>query len=219
MNKYGIKILFFLVLLSQAACTQSGGQYIPGTLPYYKEASFTPYWFDNKADLQDFHKIPAFQLVDQLGDTITEADVADKIYVADFFFTSCPGICPQMTDNMLLLQQAFADDDRVVLLSHSVNPTADSVAQLQAYATDKGINADKWHLLTGDRKQIYDLGRYSYFVEEDQGIGKTEMDFLHTENFVLVDQDRHVRGIYNGLNKTSVQQLITDIRALEGISL
>ncbi len=185
-------------------------------LPYYEEASFTPKWLTASDEvLTDFHRIPDFKLVNQLGDTITEATFKDKIYVTDFFFTSCPGICPKMTKNMSLLQDAFATDDEVLLLSHSVTPEIDSVTRLKKYAEDKGVNAQKWHLATGERQQIYSLGRNAYFVEEDLGVLKDINDFLHTENFVLIDKNKHIRGIYNGLNKTAVQQLIADIKTLK----
>jgi protein SCO1/2 len=134
--------------------------------------------------------------------------------VADFFFTSCPGICPKMTSNMLLIQEAFKDNDKVELLSHSVMPEFDSVSVLKSYADAKGVIDNKWHLVTGERELIYDLGRNYYFVEEDLGIDKTCDDFLHTENFVLIDQQGYIRGIFNGLNKSSVNQLIADIKTL-----
>ncbi len=186
------------------------------TLPFYQEASFTPDWLEPDSEkLKDYHQIPDFSLINQMGDTVTAATLAGKIYVSDFFFTTCPGICPKMTSNMSLLQEAFLEDDRVLLLSHSVTPEIDNVIMLQNYAEARDIKAKKWHLLTGDRKTIYDLGRKSYFVEEDQGIDKTVDEFLHTENFVLVDHNRHIRGIYNGLNKASVNQLIADIKTLK----
>lgn len=186
------------------------------SLPYYADANFTPNWFESDDErLIDFHRIPAFSLVDQSGDVITEKTFDDKIYIADFFFTTCPGICPKMTANMKVLQDEFIKDDDVLLLSHSVTPKTDSIPVLKRYAENKGIVATKWHLVTGDRKQIYDLGRKSYFAEEDLGEFKTDDDFLHTENFVLIDQNRHIRGIYNGLNKTAVQQLIADIETLK----
>ena len=119
-----------------------------------------------------------------------------------------------MTKNMTLLQEEFKDDDDVLLLSHSVTPTIDSVAQLKKYALDKGV-LNNWHLVTGDKKEIYDLGRKFYFVEEDLGEPKGLDDFLHTENFVLIDKNKHIRGIYNGLNKNSVMQLIADIKTLK----
>ncbi|MFK7973199.1 MAG: SCO family protein [Bacteroidia bacterium] len=185
-------------------------------LPFYEDATFTPHWLqpDDQA-LADFHKIPAFSLVNQEGKSISEKSFQDKIYVADFFFTICPGICPKMTANMAVLQEAFEDDDEVLLLSHSVTPERDSVETLKAYADAKGVLAHKWHLATGSREEIYALGRQAYFVEEDLGITKEVDEFLHTENFVLIDKNRHIRGIYNGLNATSIQQLIVDIKALK----
>ncbi len=116
---------------------------------------------------------------------------------------------------MAVLQDSFMNNDHVVLLSYSVTPEIDSVPTLAAYAERKNITSPNWHLLTGDRKQIYDLGRKAYFVEEDLGETKSDEDFLHTENFVLIDGERHIRGIYNGLNKVAIQQLIADIRLLE----
>ncbi len=185
-------------------------------LPYFNEASFTPHWLSpNDAALKGFHSIPPFELVNQEGDTITEQTIENKIFIVDFFFTTCPGICPKMTTNMAVLQKEFLEDDDVILLSHSVTPEIDSIPTLKTYADAKGVMYGKWHLLTGERKLIYDLGRNYYFVEEDLGVDKDETDFLHTENFVLVDQDKHIRGIYNGLNKTSVDQLVIDIKTLQ----
>lgn len=187
------------------------------SLPYYKEATFTPHWLTpDSPELKDFHRIPAFSLINQDDDTITEKTMEGKIYITNFFFSSCPGICPKMTNNMALLQEAFIEDDQVLLLSHSVTPEYDSVAVLKDYATAKNIVSGKWHLLTGDRDEIYRLGRHSYFVEEDLGIEKSTDDFLHTENIILVDQNRHIRGIYNGLNKVAIAQLIEDVKVLQG---
>lgn len=185
-------------------------------LPFFEEATFTPVWLSEDSNLiTEFHKIPPFELINQLGDTITEKTFEDKIYVADFFFTSCPGICPKMTSNMRLVQEAFKDDNTVLLISHSVTPEFDSVPILKNYAELKGVIDNKWHLVTGHRKTIYDLGRKSYFVEEDIGEPLGEDDFLHTENFILIDKNQHIRGIYNGLNIASVNQLISDIKTLQ----
>lgn len=184
-------------------------------LPYYNEASFTPKWMDAKSDeLKDFHKIPDFSFTNQDGENSTQKTFEDKIYVADFFFTTCPGICPMMTENMTIVQAAFKDDEEVLMLSHTVTPSIDSVPQLKKYALEKGVGKN-WHLVTGDKKEIYDLGRKFYFVEEDLGEPKGIDDFLHTENFVLIDKNKHIRGIYNGLNKNSVIQLIADIKTLK----
>lgn len=185
-------------------------------LPYYSDGTFTPHWLTpNSAEEEKFHQIPDFKLVNQLGDTISQKTFKDKIYITDFFFTSCPGICLKMTGNMLKIQEAFKDDPEVLLLSHSVTPTLDSVEVLRAYAEKNGIVAEKWHLVTGEKHEIYDLGRNQYFVENNFGIPKDINDFLHTENFLLIDKNRHIRGIYNGLNSASIAQLITDIRTLK----
>lgn len=183
-------------------------------LPFYQEATYTPQWLDPKKVSDDFHRIPSFRLVNQEGNLITESSMDGKVTIVDFFFTSCLGICPKMTSNMKLVQDAFLEDEEVVILSHSVTPEYDSVSILKEYSTDKEIIKKEWYLLTGDRSVIYDLGRNWYFVEEDMGLEKDPEDFIHTENFVLVDQKRRIRGIYNGLNKSSVRQLIADIKTL-----
>ncbi|MEO9967417.1 MAG: SCO family protein [Reichenbachiella sp.] len=209
--------LILLVVIGLCSCqAQNEKSSRVERLPFYNDPSFTPVWVDNLNELSnDFHSIPDFELIDQDGDTITTEQTKDKIYVADFFFTSCPGICPKMTKNMGMLQKAFMDDNEVILLSHSVTPDLDSVSVLQSYANRHGVVSKKWHLLTGERELIYDLGRNFYFVEENLGIEKSADDFLHTENFILVDSQKHIRGIYNGLNKTDIMQLIADIKTLK----
>ena len=218
-------ILFIGLIIALFSCGDSSkNDSRVATLPYYNEATFTPHWLTpNSTALSDFHQIPSFNLTNQNGESITEKDFDNKIYIADFFFTACPGICPKMTTNMGILQATFMDDPEVLLISHSVTPRYDSVSVLKNYAIAKDVIDDKWHLVTGDQAHIYDLGRNQYFVEEDLGLEKAPDDFLHTENFVLVDRNRHIRGIYNGLNKTAIQQLIVDIRMLkqerrEGVS-
>jgi protein SCO1/2 len=185
-------------------------------LPYYAEASFNPLWLNPDAKVLDtIHKIPSFSFTNQEGDLVSDKSFDGKIYVTDFFFTTCPGICPTMTANLKILQDTFIEDNDVLLLSHSVTPESDSVPILNRYAKRKGVISGKWHLVTGNRDEIYTLGRSSYFVEEDLGLKKSNDEFLHTENFVLIDKNKHIRGIYNGLNKTSVQQLIADIKTLK----
>ncbi|WP_347374527.1 SCO family protein [Aequorivita sp. Q41] len=185
-------------------------------LPYYNEESFTPNWLiPGSNEEQNFHKIPAFQLFNQLGDTITQNTFKDKIYITNFFFTICPGICPQMADNMFKIQEEFKEDSDILLLSHSVMPSTDSIAVLKEYANNNGVIDTKWHLVTGDKNEIYTLGRDQYFVENDLGKTKSINDFLHTENFLLIDKKKHIRGIYNGLNRASIAQLITDVKTLK----
>ncbi|VXC25575.1 SCO family protein [Maribacter litoralis] len=184
-------------------------------LPYYNDESFTPHWLTpNSEEEKQFHKIPDFKLVDQLGDTLTQKSFEDKVYITDFFFTTCPGICLKMTNNMTKVQEAFLDNPEVAILSHSVTPSIDSVSVLKTYAEKNGVIDSKWHLVTGDKTEIYNLGRNEYFVENDLGIPKDINDFLHTENFLLIDKNKHIRGIYNGLNRASIAQLITDTEAL-----
>jgi len=211
---YGFLVMSLLMSCKDSEVKEKSSRVV--SLPYYKDASFTPNWLlVNSAETDTFHSIPDFNLVNQLGDTINHATFESKIYVTDFFFTVCPGICPKMTDNMLILQEAFLEDDEVRFLSHSVTPRRDPVSVLRAYADNKGIIDNKWHLVTGDRTEIYDLGRNHYFVEEDLGKERDVDDFLHTENFLLIDKNKHIRGIYNGLNKAAITQLIADIKTLK----
>lgn len=210
-------IILFIAIMSLVACMEvAQNDSRVEILPFYDEATFTPHWIASNDDVLDtFHRIPPFSLTNQEGETVTEKDFEDKIYVVDFFFTICPGICPKMTANMMGLQEEFLQDDEVLLLSHSVTPERDSVSVLKKYAEDKGVLSRKWHLVTGTQKEIYQLGRKGYFVEENLGLDKEEDEFLHTENFVLIDKNRHIRGIYNGLNKTAINQLIADIKTLK----
>ena len=208
--------LLLLVMMSCTSTSKKGKKTSRvEVLPYFSEATFTPQWIEVEKVPNDFHIIPEFQLINQKGKIISEKDLNDKVTVVDFFFTTCPGICPKMTSNMLLVQDAFLEDDDILILSHSVTPEYDSAQVLNNYASAKGIISDNWHLLTGERSVIYDLGRNQYFVEENLGLEKDADDFIHTENFVLVDQKRRIRGIYNGLNKSSVNQLIADIKTLK----
>lgn len=214
MNKNILIILIFIISFS--ACKYDTNASRVDYLPYYNEATFTPRWHSPEDSVLDtFHQVSSFELINQEGELLTNENFKNKIYVVDFFFTVCPGLCPKMTANMTTVQDEFINDDEILLLSHSVTPARDSVSVLKQYALDKGIITDKWHLVTGERDEIYRLGRQEYFIEEDLGLTMEEDDFLHTENFVLVDKKGHLRGIYNGLNKTSVKQLITDIKSLK----
>jgi protein SCO1/2 len=186
-------------------------------LPYFDEETFEPNWIKPKSkEEKNFHTIPDYKLINQLGDTITQKTFENKIYVTDFFFATCPGICPKMTENMLKIQEEFKDDSEILLLSHSVTPSIDSVSVLKEYSERYHIIDNKWHLATGDKEQIYNLGRNEYFVENELSLTPKDInDFLHTENFLLIDKKKHIRGIYNGLNRASIAQLIIDIKALK----
>ena len=164
--------------------------------------------------IKRFHKIDDFKLINQNNEVITNETYDGKIYIADFFFTTCPGICPIMKDNMIELQDEFIDDDNVLLLSHTVTPEIDSVHVLKKYSLDKGVIDSKWNMVTGDKKQIYNLARKSYLVAEDIESPR-QYDMIHTENFVLVDSKRRIRGFYDGTDSDVMDNLISDIKILK----
>ncbi|WP_194851427.1 SCO family protein [Nonlabens antarcticus] len=170
---------------------------------------------DSMLFVKKYHKIAPFKLINQNGDTITEKNYKDKIYVADFFFTTCPSICPIMTKNMTMIQEEFKDDPEVMLLSHSVTPEIDSVEVLREYADRKGVIDAKWNLVTGDREQIYDLARKSYLAAKKNKYGG-ENAMIHTENFLLVDKEGRLRErSYDGTDKEDIKALIEDIYVLK----
>ena len=164
--------------------------------------------------VRKYHKIADFDLVNQNGDTITEEYYKDKIYIADFFFTTCLTICPVMTDHMVQIQEKIKNDDEVLLLSHTVFPVADSVPVLKKYALEKGVVDEKWNLVTGDKKEIYDLARKSYLATKTTGDGG-KYDMIHTENFVLVDKKRQIRGFYDGTDPEAIDSLMHDLKVLK----
>ncbi len=164
--------------------------------------------------VKKYHTIAGFSLINQNGKIITQENYKDKIYVADFFFTTCLTICPIMTDNMVVIQEKLKNDSEVMLLSHSVTPVIDSVAQLKKYALEKGVDDTKWNLVTGDKKQIYTLARKSYLAVKEDGNGD-EYDMIHTENFILVDKKKRIRGFYDGTKNEDIEQLLKDIETLK----
>ncbi|NRR91588.1 SCO family protein [Winogradskyella undariae] len=183
-------------------------------LPIYQPGMVSEELVDSTIQYQlKYHKIADFSLTNQNGKTITQDDYKDKIYVADFFFTTCQTICPIMTGHMAEVQKAIMGDDDVMLLSHSVTPEIDSVAQLKKYALEKGVNDQKWNLVTGDKKQIYELARKSYLAVKTDGNGD-QYDMIHTENFILVDKKRQIRGFYDGTKPEDIKRLIEDIETL-----
>lgn len=184
-------------------------------LPVYQPAMVNPDLVDSTLhDTKKYHAIADFSLVNQNGATVTQEDYTDKIYVADFFFTTCPTICPIMTKNMVKVQERILNDNDVLLLSYSVTPQIDSVEQLKRYALEKGVVDTKWNLVTGDKKQIYKLARKSYLAVKNDGDGGP-FDMIHTENFILVDKERHIRGFYDGTNTEEIERLMADIEILK----
>jgi len=163
--------------------------------------------------VKKYHTIADFKLTNQNGKTITQDDYKDKIYVANFFFTTCQTICPIMTDHMSQLQEKLKDNDEVLLLSHTVMPEVDTVAQLKRYALEKGVIDSKWNLVTGSKKEIYDLARKSYLAaKENPG---DPYGLIHTENTLLIDKKRRHRGYYDGTLPEDIDRLLKDIEKLQ----
>jgi len=191
-------------------------------LPIYNPSDVNPELVDSTVQyVANKHTIADFKFINQNGKIITQKDYEGKIYVADFFFTTCPTICPKMTNNMVWLQNQIKNNPKVMLLSHSVTPDIDSVPVLKQYALKKGVIDSKWNLVTGDKKDIYYIARKSYLAVKT---GKPDelYDMVHTENFILVDSKRRGRGFYDGTNLDqptepgikNVKQLLEDIRFL-----
>ncbi|WP_027393212.1 SCO family protein [Aquimarina latercula] len=164
--------------------------------------------------VRKYHKIADFNLLNQNGEKVTQSNYEDKIYVADFFFTTCQTICPIMTDHMKLIQGRLKNDPDIKLLSHTVIPETDGVPQLKEYAIRKGVDDTRWNLVTGDKKHIYDLARKSYLVAKSNGDGG-RYDMIHTENFVLVDKKKRIRGFYDGTDLEEIERLLEDIEVLK----
>jgi len=210
------KFILFFALLSGVILSLFYRALVPKKiLPIYQPAEVSFELVDSSLQhVKKYHKIANFSLTNQNGNRISQRDYQGKIYVADFFFTTCPSICPIMTNNMVYIQSKIMDDPQVKLLSFSVTPEIDSVPQLKKYALEKGVNDKKWNLLTGDKKEIYTLARKSYFVVKEDGDGGPH-DMIHTENFVLVDPEKRIRGYYDGTDKAAMENLLADLKTLK----
>ncbi|MDO6604147.1 SCO family protein [Arenibacter palladensis] len=184
-------------------------------LPVYQPAMVNYELVDSTLQhVKKYHTIADFALTNQNGKLVTQKDYENKIYIADFFFTTCPTICPIMTKNMAGIQDKILNDDDVMLLSHSVTPDIDSVPQLKKYALEKGVKDSKWNLVTGNKKQIYELARKSYMAVKTDG-DAGPYDMIHTENFILVDKERRIRGFYDGTNTEEMEKLLSDLKILK----
>ena len=183
-------------------------------LPIYQPAEVNEKLVDSSIiHVAKYHKISDFKLTNQNGKEITQANYEDKIYVADFFFTTCQDICPVMTKNMYQLQEELKNDNEILLLSHTVIPEVDTIEQLKEYAIENKVDDSKWNLVTGDKKQIYELARKSYLAVEDSNFN--EFDMIHTENFMLIDKEKQIRGFYDGTNSEEINRLFKDIEILK----
>ena len=184
-------------------------------LPIFQPAQVNEELVDSTIQhVKKYHTIADFSLINQNGKTVTQDTYNNKIYIADFFFTTCQTICPIMTDHMVILQNKLKLDPDIMLLSHTVTPEIDSVAQLKKYALNKRVLDSKWNLVTGDKKEIYQLARKSYLAVKSNGDGG-EYDMIHTENFILVDQKKRIRGYYDGTLEEDIESLLNDIDILK----
>jgi protein SCO1 len=160
-----------------------------------------------------YHSIPPFFFIDQNNEKVTEKEVEGKIYVTDFFFTTCKSICPIMSNELERVYKLFHDRNDFLILSHTVDPETDSVAQLKDYSNMHNVKDRKWRFVTGEKKHLYELARKGYLLNAEEGNGGEE-DFIHTQNFALIDKERHIRGFYDGTDSIEVNRLITDIKVL-----
>lgn len=203
-----ISIAFIILSLFYNALTPKK------TLPIFQPNDVNSELVDSSIQhVKRFHKIKSFEFLNQNGEKISEKDYDGFVYVADFFFTTCPSICPIMTDNMLKIQSYIKDKKKVKLLSFSVTPEIDSVQVLKEYSIEKGVDDKYWNLLTGDKSKIYSLARKSFLVVKENAESNSH-DMIHTENFVLVDREKRIRGFYNGTDDEDIEVLKEDIDIL-----
>lgn len=207
---FGILLVFSIIVISLFYTALKPKK----SLPIFNPSDVNPELVDTTVQyISKYHTIADFSFTNQNGKTITQKDYESKIYVADFFFTTCQSICPKMTTNLVDVQKAFLNDPKVKLLSFTVMPDVDTVPVLNKYAAINGVIESKWNLVTGDKKAIYTMARKS-FLAVKQGKPEEQFDMVHTENFVLVDAKKRVRGFYDGTKKEEVQRLINDIKWL-----
>ena len=210
---FKIRLIYILIFtIGLFSCSQQDNK----QLPIYNPVDFKPKLVDKSVrNISKNHTVADFSLTNQNGINITNKDYENKIYVVDFFFTSCPSICPIMTNNMIKIQDEFINNDDIMLLSVSVTPEIDTVEVLKKYAIEKRVNDSKWNITTGSKKHIYELARKSYFAVVEQGDGGLQ-DFIHTPNFILIDTKKQIRGIYDGTDDKEISRLLKDIKALKG---
>lgn len=173
-----------------------------------------PYYGPSELSDKTQHTIPSFTFINQYNEIVTQKDVEEKICVVDYFFVTCKSICPIMAKQMKRVYDAFHNDNEVLILSHTVNPEDDSVSVLKRYAEEHGVFDKKWLFLTGDKKHLYEMARKAYLLNAEEGDGGPD-DFIHTQNFALIDKHGHIRGYYDGTDSVEVTRLIQDISVLK----
>jgi protein SCO1/2 len=204
-----ITLLFIVSCKEKFPRANTSSKPVTMHLPYFNSPDFTPEWEKGT------HKIPDFSFINQNGEEITNKAYEGKIYIADFFFASCSGICPKLANNMSILQDTYKENDKIMLLSHSVMPWKDTPKILNEYARTNDVINSKWNLVTGDKNELYKIARTGYFADEDFTKTQDENDFIHTENFILVDGNGYIRGVYNGTLQIDLKRLMRHIEILQ----
>jgi protein SCO1/2 len=205
-----------LIILNQGCTTPPArSETGPDQLPFFRDAMLTPEWIQAEdPKLDSIHRIPAFTLTDQAGRPVTQEDMDGRICISNFFFTRCKGICPRMTLQLKHLRDTLGNASDIRWLSFSVDPEADKVSVMQEYAVEYGLNPEEWKLLTGNRDTIYRLARLGFFAGDSTGRISPTSEFLHTENVILTDPKRRIRGVYNGTLRVEMDRLLEDIQIL-----
>lgn len=214
-NTYIYTIAFCAISLVAAWFLTQNSPIIKPKLPYYGIDKIDFSYQNGKQKIDTtFHKIQDFSFASQTGDSISLKTIENKIYVADFFFVNCPGICVKMAKQMKRVYDVYKNNPNVAILSHTVNPESDSVPVLMEYAKSQGVtNHQKWIFLTGSKPKLYEMARMAYYVTATEGDGGKD-DFVHTEKFVLIDINRDIRGYYDGTNENEVNKMLFDIDIL-----
>ena len=183
-------------------------------LPYLGEPDVVNKVIDGKEKEEKIYPtIPDFSFTNQDKQTVTQADFKNKVYVADFFFVTCPTICPIMKKNMLTVYKEFKDNPDVKILSHTIDPEHDNPDVLKQYATDLGVAGTMWQFVTGDREKIYDIGQKHYMVSAMEDSSQAG-GYIHSGAFVLIDKERHIRGMYDGTTEEGTKKLMRDMKIL-----
>lgn len=213
--KKGISIVIPAIILVVGVYFAYGMIKEARVLPVYSPAQLNPELVDKELrNVKKNHRIPDFSLIDQNGDEFTQANLEGYFYVTDFFFTTCPTICIDMSAQLMRVQEEFKNEKDFLIVSHTVQPEVDSASTLYKYGELHDAIKGKWYFLTGDKKEIYRLARKAYFAATTEGDGGPN-DFIHTENFILVDKDKRIRGFYDGTSEEDVDRLIEDVKILK----
>lgn len=210
MNKHLIKAIYIFTILIVVGAWWYGAQYIKEQQPL---SSGLPYFGSDTTHATDY-LVKDFSFYNQDSVLIGRKNFENKIWVSEFFFSTCEGICPIMNQNLAIVQDSFQNDSNVFFLSHTVDPETDDIHTLRTYAEKNNYKKSNWHFVTGDKATIYDLARTSYFsaTPKDSTLGE---DFVHSQLLCLIDPHLHIRGYYDGTNGKDIKKLIQDIKLLK----